>query len=63
MLDMLKASSGCMLNRLWVTTVSKRVILFTEDKGKAGAKVVQLVTLSKMYWKRIGNQGVIKSLT
>ena len=51
--DMLKASLGCM----WVPVVSKVVILMKEEEGRAGAVVVQLITLSEMYWGKNWRSG------
>ena len=50
-----------MLNRLGVSTVFKVGVLVKEDKadkGRAGAVVVvQLITLSEMYWEKNWKSG------
>ena len=46
-----------MLNRLGVSTVSKVGVLVKVDKGRVGAVVVQLITLSEMYWVKNWKSG------
>ena len=49
-----------MLNRLGVSTVSKLAMFIEEDKadkGRAGAIVVQLISLSEKYWAKNWKSG------